>query len=138
MGELKLYAHTGKAADKSDWEPLADHLTAVAERAAGFAQAFGAADWARFQGLCHDLGKAKPAFQKRLEGGPSVSHASEGAAYALNLGSSHRRDPSGVILAYGIAGHHVGLPDYDGGASGRSVSIAPVWDAGNSRPISPR
>jgi hypothetical protein len=36
-----LYAHTRRGCPVAEWEPLADHLAAVADRAAGFAEAFG-------------------------------------------------------------------------------------------------
>jgi len=47
-------------------EPLAFHLRSVAERAAEFAAAFGAAEQARAAGLLHDLGKYARRFQQHL------------------------------------------------------------------------
>lgn len=58
-----FYAHSGEP-----WEPLADHLHDVAERAASFASAFGAAEEARLAGLLHDLGKYSELFSLRLAG----------------------------------------------------------------------
>jgi len=49
--------HFAHSAEDRDWEPLEDHLRAVAELAAEFAAAFGSGEWARLAGLWHDLGK---------------------------------------------------------------------------------
>jgi CRISPR-associated endonuclease/helicase Cas3 len=100
---------------------VGEHLTDVADRAAGFASAFGSADWARAAGMWHDIGKYHPEFQRyiakatgydsgaHLEGSPGrVDHSTLGAAYALS-----RMPEVGRILAYVIAGHHTGLPDYE-------------------------
>ena len=93
------YAHTF-GTDERVWEPLEDHLHAVADRAAGFAAKFGAAEWGRVAGLWHDVGKYQPAFQARLRD-PKVQapHAGVGAVLAL-------QSPP---LAFAIAGHHAGL-----------------------------
>lgn len=102
---------------------LEAHLKDVAELAGGFAAAFGNSDWAALAGLWHDLGKYSKAFQKRirsvsgydheahLEGNPGrVDHSTAGALYAIaQIGMEGR------ILAYLIAGHHTGLPDWDTG-----------------------
>jgi len=67
------YAHTHPM---RDWEPLEEHLRLVAEGdgqafpgAAGFAEAFAAADWGRLAGWWHDLGKYSEAFQQYLAAG---------------------------------------------------------------------
>lgn len=104
------------------------HAHGVAERAAAFAAAFGADDWARVAALWHDLGKYHPEFQHyiakasgydpsaHLEGAAGrVDHSSLGAVYAADtLGVGGR------ALAYVIAGHHAGLPDYESEAAGES------------------
>ena len=71
-------------------------------------------------GLWHDLGKYSAEFQQRiksvsgydpeahLEGSAGrVDHSTAGAQYAINQFGLHGR-----ILAYLIAGHHAGLPDW--------------------------
>ncbi len=52
--------------DKSDWQELAHHLTAVGELAAGKARFFGAEVLADVAGRLHDLGKYTVEFQRRL------------------------------------------------------------------------
>ena len=116
---------------EADVHDLAEHLRDVAKGSKQFAVAFGAADWARLAGLWHDLGKYRPAFQKHIrkssgydteahitgEYNSATRHASTGAVYAMK-----KLDRPGLILAYLIAGHHAGLPDYDGDeASGFSL-----------------
>lgn len=105
---------------------LEDHLAAVGEIASLFASEFGNEDWANSAGVWHDLGKYSSAFQsyiKRasgfdpeaiLEGQKGrVDHSTAGAIYAMNC-----MGPRGKILAYIIAGHHAGLPDWLGEESG--------------------
>ncbi len=104
-----FFAHSTARADKSDWQSLAEHLTAVGDLAATFASDFGAQSLARAAGLLHDLGKYTQAFQQRLEGGKPVDHSTWGARIATELFGQ-----AGILLAYGIAGHHAGL------ANGRS------------------
>lgn len=114
-------AHVRQEPVAGTWleHPLSEHLQGTARRAAAFAEAFGSGDWARVAGLWHDLGKFNPEWQdylKRksgyvpdahLEGGPGkVDHSTAGALLAASLG------PAGRILAYLIAGHHAGLPDW--------------------------
>lgn len=99
---------------------LADHLTKVAKKTAEFADLIGS-DWAEIAGRWHDLGKYRPAFQAYIkrdsgydpeahvssEHNPKTAHASTGAVYAA------QQEPWGLVLAYLIAGHHAGLPDYE-------------------------
>ncbi len=101
---------------------LDEHLLAVAELAARFASVFYSQDWARLAGLWHDLGKFREKFQKyiksvsgydaeaHIEGAPGrVDHSTAGAIHAIE-----KLGPSGRIIAYLIAGHHAGLPDWNG------------------------
>lgn len=107
---------------------LEDHLRSVARLASEFAMPTGAVDWAASAGLWHDLGKYRPGFQKRIhaaDGGDAhlealpgkVRHAIVGALHAQSLGAY------GNLLAYLIAGHHAGLPDwYPDDAPGAALS----------------
>ena len=60
------FAHSGiKSGGKA--EPLKEHLTLVAKRAAYYAGFFDASEEARVAGLLHDLGKYSELFLRRLE-----------------------------------------------------------------------
>lgn len=41
----KAYAHSLPGKSKDEWQPLDEHLQAVAEKAREFASAFGSGDW---------------------------------------------------------------------------------------------
>lgn len=64
--------------------------------------------------LLHDIGKYSFAFQKRLEGSPvHVDHSTAGAQELIQrFGGNPADRTKAFILAYCIAGHHGGLPDY--------------------------
>lgn len=133
---MPYYAHTDpempgkRPEDGANWQLLEDHLQETAELARKFASQFGAGDWGYVAGLLHDLGKAADEFQAYLLrenglddseydgcGAGRVNHSSAGAMLAEEQFSYDNR-PFGKILAYLIAGHHAGLPDYhtcDGG-----------------------
>lgn len=98
-------------------EAVKEHLKAVGDKAADFAAEFDSADLARIMGYLHDAGKYSDGFQRRiLKNGPKIDHASAGAWKIQQLFRlPHTSAPDvGVLLGYGIAGHHGGLPD--GGA----------------------
>lgn len=121
---------------------LRDHLSSVARLAADFASAFHGEEWAALAGRWHDLGKFQEAFQRmirtdsgydaeaHLEGGSDqrVDHSTVGAVHAVRhfecfgaIGAA-----VGRVLAYLIAGHHAGLPDWeqaDGGQASLSVRL---------------
>ncbi|MBI2334006.1 MAG: CRISPR-associated helicase Cas3' [Chloroflexi bacterium] len=111
---IKYYAHSRKGEDKSNWQLLKDHLTNTANLAAGFGADAGISELARVAALMHDLGKYSKAFQKRLEGsGRKVDHATAGARTVMEVFNKTELDRSlATMLAYCIAGHHTGLPDY--------------------------
>lgn len=101
---------------------LEEHLLAVAVLAAEFSSVFNSQDWARLSGLWHDLGKFREKFQRyiksvsgydaeaHIEGLPGrVDHSTAGAIHAIEKLGIHGR-----IIAYLIAGHHAGLPDWNG------------------------
>jgi CRISPR-associated endonuclease/helicase Cas3 len=135
MSEPKYYAHTKANPDgtPAPWQPLDEHLKNVAKLAAGFAESFGSSDWAYNAGLLHDMGKAHPVFQARLlrENGldsseydaadshERVNHSGAGAIFAKE--QFHKI--IGKTLAYAVAGHHAGLPDWHGGGDSLSYRL---------------
>lgn len=125
-----MYAHTGNSVDRADWEPLAKHLAEVRDMAAAFAGHFGAAEIASAMGALHDVGKAKAEFQRYLiescaqkasnskEALKSPGHSTEGAVIARERYGALL----GQIMAFGVAGHHAGLPNGGrAGENGRSL-----------------
>jgi len=116
----KYFAHSVKEESLEKWQPLEEHLLNVAELAADFAKAFGGYEWAKQAGENHDLGKGTKAWQAYLrkendivdefiefcDGHPN--HAGEGARWLFK----HSKE-AGKVLAYCIAGHHGGLPNWD-------------------------
>lgn len=117
-----LYAHSLENAPREEWQTLEDHSRQVAELAAKFAESFNSADWARVMGLFHDAGKARHSFQAYLARANRLddvtydssdhSHSGAGACWAEKQWKG-----IGRILAYCIAGHHAGLPDWELGES---------------------
>jgi CRISPR-associated endonuclease/helicase Cas3 len=109
---------------------LSEHLYATAQLAKGFAETWGGGEAARLMGLWHDLGKYSAEFQDmirgadaeaHLEGVPMgrrrrVDHSTSGAQWAVK-----RFGLFGRLLAYGIAGHHAGLPDWVGEGASRGM-----------------
>jgi CRISPR-associated endonuclease/helicase Cas3 len=123
--ERTYYAHSLPDHPIEHWQRLDGHLNQVAARASQFAQEFHSSVWAWNAGLLHDLGKALDGFQAYLRrenhiddveydetGRERVNHSSAGAALAEEFFNKQNK-PFGRILAYLIAGHHAGLPDYD-------------------------
>ncbi len=123
MDSQTFYAHSGKQTDKSDWQRLDDHLSAVGALAGEFSSVFGAAQMGRVAGLLHDLGKYTDEFQRRISGDYGrVDHSTWGARIA-----SERYGPLGKLLAYGIAGHHAGLAN--GRDAGERTALADRFKA---------
>lgn len=105
---------------------LSEHLRGTSEWAAEFAKEFGCPDWAALAGLWHDLGKYSNDFQKYIFTASDtdghietklgrVDHSTYGAIIA-----NKHFGKIGRILAYIIAGHHAGLPDWQTETSGMS------------------
>lgn len=111
---MTLYAHSGVQSDKSDWQTLEDHLKSVGDLAAKFSKPFGVSAWARAAGVLHDAGKARCAFQLRLDNKhPPIDHSIVGARLAMSYypNSTETHVYEGAPLAPIIAGHHGGLPN---------------------------
>ncbi|MCG6117659.1 MAG: CRISPR-associated helicase Cas3' [Aquimonas sp.] len=117
-----VYARAIRAADgELRFQALEDHLRGVANRAQGFAAAFGCGPWGELAGRWHDLGKYAADFQRYLleANGVEVDHEDAG------IGDSGRVDHSaagalhalmqlgqlGALIAHPIAAHHAGLYD---------------------------
>jgi len=107
--ETMNFAHSVPG-DKSreTWETLEAHSVRVAEAAEARAASFGSGELARALGLLHDLGKAKPEFQRRLCGDAvEVLHSGEGAKALVAWNAR------AAFLAGAISGHHGRLPNPD-------------------------
>ncbi|MGL4859083.1 MAG: CRISPR-associated endonuclease Cas3'' [Enterobacteriaceae bacterium] len=118
------HIRAGQNRDFATPHHLDEHLFSVAQRAEQFAVRLGTG-WLTLAGRWHDLGKFQPNWQHyirnqtgfeaenaHMEGsGTRVPHAIVGALHAIaTLGPNE-----GHLLAYLIAGHHAGLPDWYGG-----------------------
>lgn len=98
---------------------LLEHLLEVASKAGEFAAEFNSSEWGYLAGLWHDLGKFSSKFQcyirksndldAHIEGKTGrVDHSTAGAIHSIK-----RPNLGGRLLAYLIAGHHTGLPDWE-------------------------
>ncbi len=116
MGK-QYYAHSLKGRPQEEWQLLETHLKNVAELAKQFAGSFDAGEWAKVEGMVHDIGKYSKEFQDML-----ITAANEDANDEQQRGPDHsssgaqevvRRLPDGIgkLLAYCVAGHHAGLLD---------------------------
>lgn len=117
---MPLYAHTKAGLEEPSWQSLEEHSKNVAALAARFADFYGAEAWGQAAGLVHDIGKSRPAFQRKLlDSSPAYEdHKGVGARLLKRLNS-----PFGQILAYCVAGHHGGLPDAVDYGNGKSLQL---------------
>ena len=84
-------------------QSVTEHLEGTAELCAEFARSFYAEAQGNLIGLAHDIGKCSAEFQKRLNGGRIVDHATAGAWECAKQNA--------LWASCCIAGHHGGLPD---------------------------
>ena len=112
--KMVYYGHSRKDKPKSEWQPLIEHLTNTADLAEKFGTDAGVSELARTAALLHDIGKYSKEFQARLDGsGRKVDHATAGAKEIRNLFNIDQNQKYFAdMLAYCIAGHHTGLPNY--------------------------
>lgn len=112
--QIVYFAHSRKGEDKSKWQLLKDHLTATADLAETFGTDAGISELAKIAARLHDIGKYSKEFQRRLDGsGSKVDHATAGAKEVRALFDKDQNQKYlADMLAYCIAGHHTGLPDY--------------------------
>ena len=117
--EKRCYAHSIENASVSEWQLLSEHLNNVAFIASEFAKSFQAACWAKLAGRFHDAGKSSREWQAYLRHVNGIDdefkkdytghteHSIQGARWLF----SHSKE-AGKLLAYCIAGHHGGLPNW--------------------------
>lgn len=110
------FAHTNDEAVTTRWQPLREHLQAVAlgasdrwRQAIAFSRTsrdslFNAGELA---GWLHDLGKYRPEFQSMLRG----LHPANEKTYHKQAGTAKAAIANHVHVAFAIAGHHGGMPD---------------------------
>lgn len=129
-----MIAHVRKN-DDGAWAPphlLSQHLDGAAKLAKNFAAKFDSGEWGMVAGLAHDAGKGRLAWQEyigfksgyneeaHLEGKTGrIPHAIHGARLVEELFGKG----IGRILAYCIAGHHAGLPDWSGAEGAGQASL---------------
>lgn len=129
-----LYLAHVKQNDGGEWKihQLEEHLREVGKLASSMAAEFNCEDWAKVAGLWHDLGKYRAAFQAYIsresgydpeahieQGQGRVDHSTAGAVLAVE-----NYKATGQLLAYLIAGHHAGLPDWETAEAGGSALVS--------------
>jgi len=121
-------AHSKEDTSPESWHSLEDHLEGVARRAADFAKSFGAQQWAEIAGRTHDLGKGTRAWQAYLRKVNGVkdefSSYYKGHPKHADVGACHLYQSSkeaGKLLSYTVAGHHGGLPSWEGERAGTGL-----------------
>lgn len=130
---MDFYAHSRNGAQQSAWQTLLSHSEAVAGLCSNFASPFNSGECGRVVGAIHDLGKARSSFQSYLRRCNGIedseadhgdhSHSGAGACWLWN---SERK--LAKILAYCVAGHHAGLPDWSGGETPNGALVQRLND----------
>lgn len=130
----EFIAHVRKN-DDGTWalpQSLLDHLENTARLAEAYTGKFNSGEWGKAAGLAHDAGKGRPLWQKylltkseyaeeaHLEGKTGkIPHAIHGAKLVEALFGKG----FGRLLAYCIAGHHAGLPDWSSAEGAGQASL---------------
>lgn len=115
MENIQIISHVRK--EDSAIQTNEAHGSGVAERAEQFTQALGMPRWGTFLGQLHDKGKEKKDFQtyiRLMNELPSDSRTYQDKTHAY-VGAllAKRLFPAGYpFVAYALAGHHAGMPDY--------------------------
>lgn len=110
---MTYYAHSKEGTDEIEWQLLIDHLKETAELARQFGLDSGVSQLAYIAALLHDIGKYSQEFQSRLRGKKvRVDHSTAGAKELIEKYGGRKEKLLAILLAYCIAGHHAGMPDY--------------------------
>jgi CRISPR-associated endonuclease/helicase Cas3 len=114
VDETRAYYAHSNGVDRSQWQSLKDHLINTSKLAYELGQDANISEMARLAAILHDIGKYSQAFQRRLQGAKQlVDHATAGAKEAVELFQRNENQKNlALLLAYCIAGHHSGLPDF--------------------------
>jgi len=132
--DTELIAHVRKNDDGSWAVPhtLLDHSEGTAGLAELFSSKFHSGAWGKALGLSHDAGKGRLTWQQylRSKSGYDVEAHLEGklgkiphAIYGAELAEQVFGKGIGRILAYCIAGHHAGLPDWSSAEGAGQASL---------------
>lgn len=126
IGTMAFYSHSRQGSSKELWQPVEEHLEAVATITSRLAAKLGMSHAGELIGLSHDLGKYSQAFQQylckvtgdaamemepdpRLKG--SVDHSTAGAQIISRSLDAAGRGFAAEMLALCVASHHSGLID---------------------------
>jgi CRISPR-associated endonuclease/helicase Cas3 len=111
--DMIYYAHSN-GSDKDQWQVLSHHLTNTAQLALDLGRGVSFTEYAYLAALLHDIGKYSQPFQRRLMGeNIKIDHSTAGAKEVIRLFQENfYQKIVATLLAYCIAGHHSGLPDY--------------------------
>ncbi|MCQ2209080.1 MAG: CRISPR-associated helicase Cas3' [Paludibacteraceae bacterium] len=129
-------AHTHEADSRT--QSIYEHSIGVSQLAAQFASVFGSQSYAEYCGILHDFGKFNPDFQEYIlhKKSEKIDHSSVGAIIA-----QEKLKEIGTLLAYCLAGHHSGLPDYssengEGGSLKQRLQKHDLLEKARGNPLS--
>lgn len=138
MGNMNddFIAHVRQNEDGT-WAPphrLSAHIEKTANLAEAYAAKFDSGTWGKTAGLAHDAGKGRLAWQAYLKGKSGYGFDEEGhlegkmgktphAIHGAKLVEELFGKGVGRLLAYCIAGHHAGLPDWSSDLGAGQASL---------------